>query len=241
MPFQSTTSVAGPYWAGVESLSRSTSITQKEWVVFMHAWELEEALMCHRLPGHVCTSILMADVMLLPVDLLNTFALHFSTDSWRWRDIRSHFLYLLFTVPVSKVSTHFYRLFFIKMCSCFPIAQEIWLLSLLTFYLALMSVIWISWYLCVRACFVSLHVLACKSLHMHMWVRTCIRECVDVCATEREREREDHESVSCQQVELAQKSLSCCQTAERVLHSSLDSAGSDSMPQDFPATAASSR
>lgn len=30
--------------------------------------------MCHRLPGHVCRSVLMADVMLLATDLLNTFA-----------------------------------------------------------------------------------------------------------------------------------------------------------------------
>lgn len=35
-------------------------------------------------------------------------------------------------------------------------------------------------------------------------------------------------------------SVSCPQTAERVLHSSLDSAGSDSMLQDFPATASNS-
>lgn len=35
-------------------------------------------------------------------------------------------------------------------------------------------------------------------------------------------------------------SMSCPQTAERVLRSSLDSAGSDSMLQDFPATASNS-
>lgn len=38
----------------------------------------------------------------------------------------------------------------------------------------------------------------------------------------------------------ANDSMSCPQTAERVLHSSLDSAGSDSTPQDFHATASNS-
>ena len=33
--------ITGLYWAVVESSSHSTSISQKEWIVFMHAWKLE--------------------------------------------------------------------------------------------------------------------------------------------------------------------------------------------------------